>query len=278
MDPFDIDNQITKLDWEEFSAWHLVRLPSPEDGHCLFHSICNAYLPSYHERRIGNRYISRKDYVIQLRRDLANKLDEPVKEDDPDGDKYYDILANGNLAQFANGVQEFSLKSMKKSLLSNDNIGYGFLEFISMVLKKDIYILDEHRKSVYRFVSGEEKFLYLGRPSIVLLFNSKNEHFELVGLKNGTKIITHFKPENHFISYLRSKYGLILPSSFEVASGDENVTVSEFGVTYSSDSDSEEEVRYEMDEEGTIRVENQYSPSEKEILLEGQVEATEDFN
>jgi hypothetical protein len=90
---------------------------------------------------------------------------------------------------------------MQQLLASNQHIGYGYMEYISDQVNKDIYILDGQRQDVYY---NNELNLIKGRKSIVLYY--ANQHYETVGLRNVRGAVeTHFSPDHPFIQFLRRR-------------------------------------------------------------------------
>lgn len=182
----------------KLDQFNLVVTDVPGDGHCLFHSLLLAFFTPYITETYNSNNINRLNIVQQLRSDLADKLSSFIP-----GSKTirnYDLLYNKNINYFAEHVEEFTLVNMQKLLKSNNSIGYGYLEFICNQINKDVYIIDGDTQMLYK--SDESPLLVKGRMSIVLYY--QHHHYQLVGLKKEDKIITHFKPTNSFILYLKS--------------------------------------------------------------------------
>lgn len=175
-----------------FKPWNLVKYHTIGDGNCLFHAICNSYFTGYHSEKIDKNHVSRTKMVQVLRQELASKLPE-----------YYDKLSNGNMATFSKDVPEYTLANMQKTLNSKAYIGYGYLEYIGLVLNKDIYIIDGAKGDLYK--SDDIKLYIKGnRPSIVLYYIMN--HYELVGLiVDKSSCITHFLPDHPFIKFLHER-------------------------------------------------------------------------
>jgi hypothetical protein len=171
--------------------WQLVRYDIPKDGSCLFHAISLAFFKPYINESFNDRSITREQIVYNLRKELSNKLSQPING--KNGKTYYDTLNNNG------NTSEYSLKQMQLKLNSRNSIGYGYMEYICNQLNKDIYILNE-KKNVYQ--GDESKLCIKGRNSIVLYY--KNNHYELIGLIGNDGKITHFKPDHPFIIHLKS--------------------------------------------------------------------------
>lgn len=198
-----VANYYAEIHWENgFSNWPLVRFSTPMDGSCLFHAISNSFFAPYHTEMLHGRHVSREKMVAALRKQLAEKLADPIS-DQPDAPRHYDTLNGGNTSAFAEAVPEFALTYMQSQLDSNTPIGYGYMEFIGNALNKDIYILEALRHDIY--ITDELPLTIKGnRCSIVLYY--MNGHYELVGCQNpdGT-FDTHFSHDHSFIQFLYNR-------------------------------------------------------------------------
>jgi hypothetical protein len=195
-----VANYYTEINWGDgYEQWPLCRFATPVDGNCLFHAIANSFFKPYHEELLNGRSVTRAQIVSTLRHELSRRLGE-VDLSDPEGRTYYACLSNGNTSKFADAVPEFKLKMMQDQLASNAPIGYGYMEFISNALNKDIYILEAARSDIY--VNDELTFCIKGnRKSIVIYY--MNGHYELVGIRapDGS-FDTYFEPNHSFIRFL----------------------------------------------------------------------------
>lgn len=188
------------VNWKNgFEKWKLLRISTPGDGHCFFHAFCNSFFKQYHTQKDGAKRVTRKEIVVNVRKELADMLPQ-----------YYDKLSSGNLKNYTgfsnNSYDDFSLSNMQKELNSSNSIGYGYIEYISNVFDKNIYILLSSTCDLFPFGKSEILQNYKSdRMSIVLFFIGDN-HYELIGTqnKNGT-INTHFSPEHPFIKFLYDK-------------------------------------------------------------------------
>ena len=178
------------LNWEGYEAWSMVKYEIPKDGNCLFHAIALAFFKPYINENFNNRPISRNQIVYNLRKELSDKLSQPVNG--KSGPTYYEKLNNSNTLKFSKYVPEFSLKHMQAELNSNHHIGYGYLEYIANQINKDIFILDANHK-----LYPSDEITVKGRNAIVLYY--QDNHYELIGV-NG---MTHFKPNHPFILFLK---------------------------------------------------------------------------
>jgi len=197
-----ITSEIQILNWSRgpFNYPGMVRIATPGDGSCLFHAIAKAYSVVYKTGVLDGVPLNRRDFIRNLRRQLSERL----AEKNPKGERYYDLLGKGEVAKLGKELDEYTLKSLQALLDSDRHVGYEFLQFISDILTKDIYVLNEPTRDVY--VTGdtdESSTLYMGRPSIVIL--SLGNHFELVGITEPEGIRTLFSPNHPFISAIRDR-------------------------------------------------------------------------
>lgn len=187
------------LNWNEpWSNWNIIRFAIPPDGSCLFHAMAAAFFRPYHTQTLHDRSISRNVLIAAMRQNLATNLPQ-----------YYSRLNSGQMSIFAESVPEFTLEHMQAQLNSHEHIGYGYLEYISLALNKDIYILDDAQCDLYR--SDEQPLSATGqRDSIVLYYRAgekpQDNHYELVGILNYYSAYeTHFDPQHSFIQFLRTR-------------------------------------------------------------------------
>ena len=214
--PENISNPVADyyihVEWDFLKDWKVVRFQTTADGSCLFHAIANALYKAYHTEKLGNSNISRKDFVHQLRKHLSEQLAKPIS-----GDKsHYSYLAGGKLEEFAKEIPEFEINHMISQLNSKSPIGYGYIEFISDIIGRDLYILDFSRKDIY--VTDELRYSITGeRNAIVLLYHSGPVgHYELVGIrKPDGSFDTHFKPTHTLIQKLNRRVNEIIGGTFD---------------------------------------------------------------
>ena len=203
VDKRPVGNYYAELTWDQgFEQWNLVRFNTPADGNCLFHAIANSSFTNYWEEKAKDKFMSRKDIVVNLRKELAHKLAEPLNND-LEAPTHYQILNGGNMTEFAKAVEEYKLSEMQAQLNSNNSIGYGYLEFLGNAFNLDIYILEGARRDIY--MNNESQYSIKGdRDSIVLYYIS--EHYELVGIQTAkNKFDTCFAPNHSLIEFLFDK-------------------------------------------------------------------------
>lgn len=202
-----MDREFEPLNWvaignRGFSYPDMVRIRTSADGSCFFHAVTKAFYIPYRTGQLNGVAINRHQLIQTLRRELAIKLGRPANPNDPQGPTHYDLLSRGQLREFAKGVKQYSLQNMQKELCSNSAIDNVYNEFISNQLDKDIYILDGENRDV--LVTGDDDdILYKNRKSIVILYIPG--HYELVGIRNGDRIETHFQPTHPFIQAIRNR-------------------------------------------------------------------------
>src|SRR5579872_23784 len=109
----------TPIYWPLFTAgsagsagkpWDVVAISSPPDGSCFFHSLLNAFWPSYRTESLRGESVTKRELVEGVRRGLATRLGQK----DESGTLFYDKILGGNLAEF--GLEEFNLATMQRTL------------------------------------------------------------------------------------------------------------------------------------------------------------------
>ena len=223
-------DQYIRLKWNRNDPFHfdgLVKVKIPGDGHCFFHSVCRAFSDDYINERYRTKdgtyvRISRKDFVIGLRKELAYTLGNKVDPNDDKSPTHYDTISRGNLADFVKTgtgqqIEKYSLKNMQKELSSGSAVDGIYIEFISNIFKHDIYLLDLNERDVY-IIGNDLDILYKNRNSIVLVYTGN--HYDVAGIETSNgKIITHFSHNNPFIKAIMKRikekinYGQLDPHS-----------------------------------------------------------------
>ncbi len=204
-----------KIMWENsFDNWELIRIDTIADRSCLFHAIANGYFLPYHTEIVDGNKMSRREIIKQMRKELAEKLSSPVSSE-PNAKTHYETINSGKTSEFPISPDlpdcDYSLSNMQKQLSGDDNIGYGYLEYISNILDKNIYILNEADKDLFPFEKTELLNYYKkNRPSIVLYYTMPNnkdiyDHYELVGIMNNGIVDTYFDSDHTFIKFLYNK-------------------------------------------------------------------------
>lgn len=204
------DNSTEPLLWSKYIKYpNMVRIRIPMDGSCFFHAILMATNKYYRGGMINNVPINRHDVVINFRKSLGNKLQEIISSD-PEI-KYYHTLSEGNILEKSKKVPEYSLDNMVKELMSPFPIdSFIFQEFISNMIGRNIYFLDNETTDVYINHNEYSRILYKNRPSIVLLYLPG--HFDLIGINSGT-IQTEFPLNDPFIQTIHTRMNLKMVSS-----------------------------------------------------------------
>jgi hypothetical protein len=191
----------TDLQWTDngFGSFSLVKIDTIGDGNCLFHALANGFYKPYIESTFKNIKYSKRFLIKSLRQELSELLDDKV----PGTNKtYYQTINNGMMESFSENVPSFKLENMKIELNSNSPLGYGYMEYISMILDKDIYILEGKRQDIYN--TDELKLMATGnRNSIIIHYDGY--HYDLIGIENNDEISTYFLPSHKFIKFLQEK-------------------------------------------------------------------------
>lgn len=199
-----ITEEFERMKWDGFlKDFNLIRIRTFLDGNCMFHALAKAYFKPYIVGKKDGEPFDRREFIQNLRKDLAKTLGSKVNDDKNKDKTYYQILANGELENIAKDMPEYSLKNMQKELSSSTPVSNYFNEFISDQLNIDIYILDSKTKDIY-MTGTDLKLLYKKRRSIVILYMPG--HYELVGLMNEENYIeTYFPPTHPFILKLQER-------------------------------------------------------------------------
>ena len=188
----------------------LIQIKQINDGHNFLRAIIDAYYTPY---KCGYQIIQQQkvafncnEFIQNLRSDLALKLDTEVEHHHRkyfpetyfrtvDGQElqqtYYDVLSDDS--------RKYSLNELQQWLNSDLPLNHELQEYISLILEKDIYIIDIDTKLVIK----TNKNLYKNRDSILLLFDKNNKNYSLLGLSDGNAIITNFNTNNPFILRLK---------------------------------------------------------------------------
>lgn len=197
-------HEYENLKWDGvFEGLNMIRIRTPTDGSCYFHSLAKAFFKPYIMGKIDDQPFDRKQFIKNLRKDLSKKLALKVNLEDPHSKTYYETLSKGELNKISADMPEYSLESMQKELNSSSAISHIYNEFISDQLDLDIYILDSENKDVY-MTGTEDYLLYKNRRSVVLLYIPG--HFELVGILHSNKNIeTLFYPNSEIIKKIRKR-------------------------------------------------------------------------
>ena len=186
-----------------FEGFDLIRIRVPMDGNCFFHSILKAYFKPYIVGKIDGETFNRKEFIKNLRKDLAKKLGSRVEPRNKNSKTYYQTLSKGELENISKDIPAYSLKNMQKELNSSSAVSNIYNEFISNELDIDIYILDAEKKDVY-MTGTDEELLYKNRKSVVILYMPG--HYELVGLMNSNdEVETLFSSNSELIQKIRQR-------------------------------------------------------------------------
>ena len=198
-----LNHEFEKIEFEKF-PFSLVRIRTDMDGSCFFHALAKAYFKPYIVGKIDGESFNRKNFIKNLRKDLAKRLASKIDPEDPKSKTYYEALAQGELKKISKDMGNYSLKNMQKELSSSSTpVSNIYNEFISDQLELDIYILDANKKDVY-MTGTEDNLLYKNRRSIVILYLPG--HYELIGLVDeDNEVTTLFSPQSDFIQSIRKR-------------------------------------------------------------------------
>lgn len=188
---------IETINWDSI-PYPLALIRTPQDGHCLFHAICNSFYKPYRLEMIDGIKASRQEIVVKFRSELALLIDQ-VNPMDKLGRTFYDTYANGTLKEMGKTDPNYTLDGMKAWLNSNSPMGDEIITFVSTIIQKDIYFLDTRTRNIYvtsSVPSGENE-------SIILFYNG--EHYDLAcAVEDDGSYTTLFNPNDELIQYLRN--------------------------------------------------------------------------
>lgn len=152
------------------------------DGSCFFHSILRAIYKPYISATSNS---SRIKIVREFRQAIATELETK----DPATNKIaYDQLGNGSYAEFNRSISNvvgdmYSLKALKRELLSSSPVDHVYIQLISDHLNIDIFLISSITNDLY-FTGTEIKLLYKKRNAIVILYSPG--HYDIIGVKRKT--------------------------------------------------------------------------------------------
>lgn len=188
---------------KEIAIPGLVRISSPGDGSCLFHSILRAFNRQYNE----STYTQRKILVRRVRDSLSEALTQinPLT-----GKQYYEEMAGGHIASLGATLPDYSLGSLQRVLNSDSSVGSEFMQSLSHFFNIDIYVIDMERKDLYMFGVDDSDF-HKDRRSIVLAYTQMDEdgHYDVIGLNISDIVYTLFEPRNFLIQALNARAATI---------------------------------------------------------------------
>ena len=200
-----LNHEYENLKWSGvFKKFNLIRIRTDMDGSCFFHALAKAYFKPYIVGKIDDEPFNRKEFIKNLRKDLAKTLALKVDPEDTESKTYYQTLSNGEFEKISETMPKYSLKHMQKELANSSKpVSNIYNEFISDQLNLDIYILNVKTKDVY-MTGSDNSLLYKNRRSIVVLYLPG--HYELIGLMDkDNNIETIFSPKSKFIKKIRER-------------------------------------------------------------------------
>ncbi len=175
------------------------------DGSCFFHAVLRSFSQEYRDAPNSERTL--------LARRLRNFLADKLEETNPaTGLTCYEELSNGRLEDYAMAVPSYTVEALQAELRSSAPTGDAYLELISNVLEKDVYIVNKSKGDVYTINSALDLF-YKRRSSIVVIYDGSG-HYTLLGLRNKTEeLSTHYAFDHPLIQSLQRRIRELIPDS-----------------------------------------------------------------
>lgn len=180
---------------DKFDQFDLYRYNAIGDGSCFFHSVLMGINECYRKGKTKDgKPLSRRELAKLARVKIADMLSAEVS---PGGPKYYDVISNGELSDFARQFSMVKLERLKSLLKSDNHVGQEVIEITSLFFKVNIFIIDISTGDLYKtLVPFNKEF----NSNVVLIYTGN--HYDLCGVvrKNG-KIDTHLKTTHKFIQH-----------------------------------------------------------------------------
>ena len=178
-------------------------LQVPGDGSCLLHAICNAFCYVYITQTMNDKPINPIQFVKKLREQLAIKLNH-VNEQDPAKRTFYESISRGSLPDLAENFLDKSLEGMQAHINSREPLGVEILEYISIIIGYDIFLVDKHKGDIY--ITGDEDLYQKGRSAIVVVYDERIRHYTTGAIKDFRgEYWSLFKPTHGFIQVLKRR-------------------------------------------------------------------------
>lgn len=189
----EISSVVTPFEYD------IVRIGTPGEGSCFFHSVVGAFSERYKRMNV----VEKNDFIARFRRNLAADLDYDV----------FTRLGNGVLAEFMEDKYKGQAREGQAKRLGwlrflemlkdcREWIGEEMIEYVSNTLGLDIYILNDRTRNVR--IGQDCDILYKHRPSIVIV-NIDNMHYETVGVREEDRVKTVFNPNDPFIKQIHKE-------------------------------------------------------------------------
>ena len=196
-------SEMESLRWlGPFADYKLIRIRSPLDGSCFFHSVVRSFFLPYMTGTLNGQVFDKFSFIRNFRKSLSVKLASKTNPADPNSLTYYDTLSRGQLRDLSGALPDYSLENMQSELDSNSPVDNIYNEYVSYQINKDIYILDAIKQDVY-MTGNDFDILYKNRPSVVLLYLPG--HYELMGLQEHNTVRVIFDHSHPFIISIRNR-------------------------------------------------------------------------
>jgi len=177
----------------------LVKISSPGDGSCLFHSVLRAFNREYNE--------SPSEHRRALVRRVRDGLSEALTQINPLTKlTYYESMAHGHIASLGDTLADYSIVGLQRALRADISVGSEFMPLLAQLFEIDIYVIDMQHKDLYMFGVDDSEF-HQDRRSIILAYTQIKEdgHYDVIGLNVSDTIYTLFDPQNFLIRALNAR-------------------------------------------------------------------------
>lgn len=189
-----------ELIWDRHNALDypdMVRVNTPRGPNSLLHALLQGFSKVYHSESKNGKFLSRDEFIQQIRRDLAQRIRRYNGEKNNNYHRLIKLLLRKHkhlsIDTLADQITDFEYK-----------FRIDWLGFLCEALNIDIYLLDEEAWNVYIYDKHEETY-YLdpGHRNVVVLL-IENDGFSTIGLiTDEERIESYFDPNCNFIHVIR---------------------------------------------------------------------------
>ena len=179
----------------------LMKLPTPEDGSCLVHSIIGG-ITERHKRNMTSSDPSARELAFVRVQDIR------VRSADFLG-KYYSQLFGGwedvHYEEEDGKLRGYDRETLDRMLRDPSVfLTQEFAILLSELFSVNILFLDEDREAGYPFSAGPLYYSEERKGTILVLYSESRKHFTLAGIElSEGNVVTHFLPNATIIAPFR---------------------------------------------------------------------------